>query len=461
MSREIERGEEGRSNGAGLGAGGLGAEGRLAFTGLGEGGVGAGERSAGAGLGAMGLGAEGGSAFAGLGAGERFAGAGLALPIMLLVWAGTSCAGCGSGSGGGGDTVELLEADDSGGDVLLDVATGDLAAGDSWEVDGEVDGEGEGSLHFTVMTFNVGTTDFLPHDNDEKRGEGDGYTSAHAAENAKKYSNNLAWMPAERALTELLAERKVDVVLFQELYFDPWCEEVEVDPAMEFVCNDYSAERAWQVRRLLGDEYHIACAAGHRDNCVGVRRSFGEIEGCNGDDVCMSGVVGFPPAGGCTKGERVGTVAVRVMGGPVIHVVNAHVVSGMSEEDMACRKSHFEQIFVDRGDGVPAANGRYNIVGGDMNTDPFLMADGDPSARFWNLHVGAGKEFHYVSSGDASGPPTLSSLFHIDHIISDSATGSCVVAGQSAGVAHVMETSYWDHRPVICDVELLYASSKQ
>jgi len=128
---------------------------------------------------------------------------------------------------------------------------------------------------------------------------------------------------------------------------------------------------------------------------------------------------------------------------------------------MACRKSHFEQIFVDRGDGVPAANGRYNIVGGDMNTDPFLMADGDPSARFWNLHVGAGKEFHYVSSGDASGPPTLSSLFHIDHIISDSATGSCVVAGQSAGVAHVMETSYWDHRPVICDVELLYASSKQ
>ena len=307
---------------------------------------------------------------------------------------------------------------------------------------------------FTVITFNVGTTDHLQHDKDEDEGDGDGYTSTHAARNAAHYSNNLAWRPAEDALKGFLAETRPHLVFFQELFFDPWCEDIAPEPGFDFVCDTYDPEGPKQVERLLGENYFIACAAGHPDNCVGVRKDFGILPGCPGDGLCMGGLEGLPPPSGCTKGERVGTAVIRLTDGRLIHAVNAHTVAGMTEEDMACRKAHFEQIFVDRGDGKPAAFGEVNLVAGDMNTDPFIMAGVDPSADFWNQHVGDDLGFHYISSENADGPPTIATFLHIDHVVSDLVHGECVVVGHSKDVPPVMDTTYWDHRPVLCTVEL-------
>ncbi|MCB1127659.1 MAG: hypothetical protein KDM81_14290 [Verrucomicrobiae bacterium] len=118
---------------------------------------------------------------------------------------------------------------------------------------------------FRVLTFNAGTTTGLPHD----LGPDDGY-SQHDAEIADAlYENSLSWNPAERALTRFLAETRPDIAFFQELYFDPWCETISVDPALDFVCEDYTPERPLQIERLLGGDYQVACADGQEDNCAG------------------------------------------------------------------------------------------------------------------------------------------------------------------------------------------------
>jgi hypothetical protein len=307
-------------------------------------------------------------------------------------------------------------------------------------------------LRFSALTFNVGTSTGLRHDVDTT----DGYTSAEAKIADALYENSLAWNPAEAALTAFLAAKRPDIAGFQELYYDPWCEDIDVDPALDFVCRDYSAARPLQIRRLLGPDYHIACMREQRDNCLGVRTSLGRIRGCDASagDVCFDALAGLPPPSGCSSRPRVGSLVVELAGGRGdLTVVLVHGTSGIGKDDMACRAEQMRQVFVDRGDGRPAAAGDLVLVLGDLNTDPFKLAGVDASADTWNEHVGDGKPFHYISSADPKAPPTYAGLFRIDHIVARGPlSGQCVVPGQTAGEAAVLDVTYWDHLPLLCEV---------
>ena len=131
-----------------------------------------------------------------------------------------------------------------------------------------------------------------------------------------------------------------------------------------------------------------------------------------------------------------------------------HGTSGFKPKDQECRKAQFQQIFEDKGDGTPAVSGTINIILGDINTDPFSAGEADISASYWNKYVGKGKPFRYISSSDKDGPKTYGGLVRIDHVVSDAFTGSCVVPGATPDEPDVMDVVYWDHKPVICDVEL-------
>ncbi len=299
---------------------------------------------------------------------------------------------------------------------------------------------------FVAMTFNIGTTTGLSHDEGD-----DGYTQEMSDIADAWYENSLSWNPAEDALADFLAQQTPDVVVFQEMFFDPWCQDIPVAPALDFVCQDYTADRPLQIQRLLGADYQVACALEEEDNCAGIRRSFGRIEGCD-EDVCLGGLDGMGPPGGCSNGAKVGTLDIAAEDGRGITLVNVHASSGITEEDMACRTEQLRQIFVDRGDGQPAAWGSTNLVMGDINTDPFLMADWDPSAAEWSAHVGDGLPFGYISSSDEDGEPTYSGLLRIDHVVSDTLTGTCTVPGETPGTEPVIEAVYWDHRPVVCEI---------
>ena len=299
-----------------------------------------------------------------------------------------------------------------------------------------------------VMTFNGGTTDGLPHG----RAPDDGYDGALAAIADEHYENSLSWNPAEAALTAWIAAQRIDVAVFQEIFHDPWCADIPVDPDLDFVCRGWTPERPWQIQRLFGPGYQVACAPGQPDNCLAVRTAFATLRGCPLDAPCPEGLEGAGPPSGCSRGARVGRAVLDLAAGGTWTVVNVHGTSGFGVDDAACRVDQFRQIFADRGDGQPAANGPVNLVMGDFNTDPVFFADNDPSAAELTALVDAyGFEFLSPTARDA--PATYEGIpVRIDHVIADALTGECVIAGGTAGEPPVMDAVYWDHRPVVCDV---------
>jgi hypothetical protein len=299
---------------------------------------------------------------------------------------------------------------------------------------------------FRVMTFNIGTTTGMGHDTDDN-----GYSEEMAQIADELYENSLSWNPAERDLIAWLAEHRPTIVVFQEGFYDRWCEEIEVDPELDFVCKGYTPERPLQIERLLGPDYQVACADGQEDNCAGVLRSFATMRGCPLEAPCLGGLEGMGPPDGCSRGARVGRVVLDLHDGTELTLVNVHGTSGVTDEDMECRSSQFAQIFIDRGDGEPAASGERNLVMGDLNTDPWVLETSDPSAQLWNEYVGPGKPYEYISGTPETGPPTYAGLFRIDHVVSDALTGGCVVPG-TREEPPVHDGIYWDHMPQLCDV---------
>jgi hypothetical protein len=283
-----------------------------------------------------------------------------------------------------------------------------------------------------AMTFNGGTTDGLAHDEGD-----DGYTSEHAAITDELYENSLSWNPAEQALTAFLAQTRPDVVALQEIYWDGWCAQIEVDPGLDFVCRDYDPAAPTQPQRLLGDDYQVACAPGQPDNCVGVHRDLGSIQGCS-EALCQEGLDGMAPPDGCSNGARVGRVLIDLVDGGELSLVNVHGSSGLDSETRDCRLSQFRQVFEDRGDGQPAAVGEA-IVLGDLNTDPFRMTEADPSAAYFAEQVD-GQSWWFLSDET----PSYGGLTAIDHAVSNVVKGSCK-PGQ------IWDTVYWDHLPIVCE----------
>jgi hypothetical protein len=109
-----------------------------------------------------------------------------------------------------------------------------------------------------------------------------------------------------------------------------------------------------------------------------------------------------------------------------------------------------EQIFLDFGDGAPAASGKQNLILGDFNTDPGRLAFIDKSAMRWNDFVGSGKAFHFISKVGAAAPRAYQGLADIDHVVSDVFHGTCEYPGADKGSQPVFDGTYFDHVPVVC-----------
>ena len=103
-------------------------------------------------------------------------------------------------------------------------------------------------------------------------------------------------------------------------------------------------------------------------------------------------------------------------------------------------------------DGEPAANGRVNLVMGDLNVDPIRLAGSDPSAARFTDFVGEGRPFHFISDAGRRATPTYASIVNIDHVASDTLDGSCWAAGITEGHPPVTDAVYFDHRPIVCSV---------
>ena len=160
----------------------------------------------------------------------------------------------------------------------------------------------------------------------------------------------------------------------------------------------------------------------------------------------------------CGGGARVARGVIDLVSGGQLTFVNYHGSSGITGDDMDCRVQQTNQVFVDIGDGSgPAIADSHNVVAGDLNTDPGRLTGFDSSAAHWldyvNLPDETDHDFTFVSAIGNNATPTYSNLFNIDHVMSDLGTGSCWAAGID-GNDPVIDAKYWDHVPVVCDVEM-------
>jgi endonuclease/exonuclease/phosphatase family metal-dependent hydrolase len=309
------------------------------------------------------------------------------------------------------------------------------------------DAEPEPELRFVAMTFNTGTSEALPHDSPPA----DGYTSDDALTSDTWYGDGLAWQPAVDATQQFFARVSPDVVGFQEIFYSGECADIPVDARDGFVCETWSAGDATVAQVILGEGYQVACHLGKSDKCAAVKRSFGTFRGCD-SGLCLDGLDGGE-IDGCGSGSRVGRGVIDLVEGGSITFVNVHGSSGLTADDMDCRVRQFELVFVDLGDGEPAANGAVNVVVGDLNTDPGRLGGDDPSAARFTDFVGDGHGFHFISDVGEDAPPSYQDLLNIDHVASDAYDGSCWVAGLTDGQAAVIDAVYFDHKPVVCDLE--------
>ncbi len=295
---------------------------------------------------------------------------------------------------------------------------------------------------FLVVTFNTGIS-MAPD------GSPGSMTPAQAEEADKLYGNGLAWLPAVDAARIFLAAFDPDVVVFQEIFPSESCVDIPVEARPGFVCETWQPGEPIVAQAVLGPGWQVACNWLKHDKCAGVNRRFGTFRGCDGD-LCLDGLAGSTIEG-CGKGARVGRGVIDLVGGGALNLVNVHGSSGIAAGDQDCRGKQFRQIFVDLGDGAPAANGVRNLVLGDFNTDPARLAEGDPSAAYLASQVGPGTRFHFLTDADPDGLPTYGGFVTIDHVIADFLDGTCWTAGVTEG-APAAPGPWFDHHPTACTV---------
>ncbi|MBN2498907.1 MAG: hypothetical protein JXR96_30230 [Deltaproteobacteria bacterium] len=302
-------------------------------------------------------------------------------------------------------------------------------------------------LSFTALTFNTGTSENMGHD----EGPDDGYSSAHAAISDQYYGDGLAWMPAVEATGAFLAKLQPDLVAFQEIFYAGDCALIPAEARTDFFCQQWTEGQPTVAQAVLGAGYQVMCMPGNADKCAAVKRSFGSFRGC-GSDFCLEGLQGSRIEG-CGHGARVGRAEVDLASGGTLTLVAVHGSSGFDTDDQLCRVAQFEQVFVDLGDGRPAACGERNLVMGDLNTDPGRMAGSDPSATRFADFAGQGKAFAFLTDVGPDAAPSYMDLLNIDHVVSDFATGSCWIAGLSEGHPAVIDAKYFDHKAVVCSAD--------
>ena len=299
---------------------------------------------------------------------------------------------------------------------------------------------------FVVVTFNSGTSEGLASADLE-----DAYTPDLAAWSDQWYGDGLAWSPAVEATRRFFEELDPDVVVFQEIFHPGACPDIPAEAIPEFYCQGWSDGDLTVAQHVLGEDWQVMCHPGKPDKCAAVHRRFGAFRGCDAA-LCLEGLYGTRVED-CGKGARVGRGLIDLEGGGTLTLVNVHGSSGFAGDEPRCRTEQVEQVFIDAGDGEPAANGAVNLIMGDLNTDPGRLASGDPSAARWNDFVGPGRDFHFITDIGADVTPTYA-VVNIDHVISDQLEGACWAAGVDEGHAGVIEDRYFDHAPIVCTIEL-------
>jgi endonuclease/exonuclease/phosphatase family metal-dependent hydrolase len=283
---------------------------------------------------------------------------------------------------------------------------------------------------FSVLTANVGNLNF----------------------GCRNVLNKLCYKDVEERIASNIKILSPDIVALQEV-LAPWqCKDNEIDKKKS--CFD--AQNVPQVRRLLGDNYTIACNTRNQFECIAVKSSIGEIIGCNPGDVCNTARTA-PEVPACDNGFTVSAATVRLNNGFTFDIINFHPQS----TDDECRAKMISLAFEGSNTSKPLIEQENVLLIGDFNLDPWR--DQDKSTEAWNIFFArgwAGKKFIYHSGLIERDPPYYTSfLFYrkrtVDFVVSNFAQGICSVLGESPNTSRLDGGKGTDHRALFGILEIM------
>jgi len=269
------------------------------------------------------------------------------------------------------------------------------------------------------------------------------------------YSWGLCYQDVEQRLAESFRKLQPDIIALQEVTHPSQCEGWEEKNPSKVCYNFQMREPAYQVRRLLGDEYTIACEPRNHRDCVGVHTKAGFIQGCPLGGYCEDVGSSDAPLSQCDAGFTVFAVTIVVHGQP-IRVINGHPPNRNVD---TCRTHAIRQIFESYKGHPPLASGERNLIMGDLNMDPFRFSD--TTTELWEQYVGlpgSSLPFSHHSGPAERWPPYDTIVVGpyrrvLDFVASDFAVGTCQVLGVSPGTQRIDGGKGTDHRAVYCTLE--------
>jgi endonuclease/exonuclease/phosphatase family metal-dependent hydrolase len=272
---------------------------------------------------------------------------------------------------------------------------------------------------FTVLTANVGNLDLR----------------------CKKENYKLCYKDVESRISNNISVLKPDIVTLQEVLPNWQCQSFQTSNKKK-VCSDENLFP--QIRRLLGEDYTIVCEAKYQYECIGVRKTIGNIIGCEPGSICYSART-IPYLEGCDNAFTVSAITVRLHDGFTFDVVNLHPQSTNAN----CRSRMISALF-----DTKVIQEENVLLMGDFNLDPWR--DKDESVQSWQKFFVGGwrnKSFKYHSGIVERDPPYLTSfLFYKkrtpDFVGSNFAKGVLSVLGMTPGTARLDGGKGTDHRAI-------------
>lgn len=264
---------------------------------------------------------------------------------------------------------------------------------------------------FSVLVANVGNIDFLRCDSAV-------YKLCDADQEAR--------------IAARIKQLEPDVALLVEVMNPKQCEALAATAPDWHVCHP-DRPQGDQARRLLGDDYTIACEPRAGYECVGIRKAFGALTSCAAGGLCRPGLRTAGPFDGCDPGFTIAAATARIDERQVDLVV-AHPPSATSPEAIACRRAYLPAALAAQGEDGSLRRGAAAIIGGDLNLDPW-RAPTDADGAYFRERVGleAGAAALRAHSGPVErDPPYWTALLlrrTLDHVASEGLVGRCITLG--------------------------------
>lgn len=267
------------------------------------------------------------------------------------------------------------------------------------------------------------------------------------------YNWGLCFKEVEQNIATNIHKLKPDIIAFQELTTPANCLSWQEENPNKVCYQLQEQSSILQVRRILGEDYTIACEPRHQHDCIGVRKELGFIQGCPLGGYCDDLGLYDQQPDKCNDMFTVSAFDINVHGYP-IRVINAHP----SPRQKTCRINALTQIFEGTAEREPFANGERNLIMGDFNMDPFRSSDA--SVKIWEKYVGlpgSALPFHYHSGPAEHWPPYDTFVYGpirrvLDFVTSDFAQGTCQVLGMSPDTERIDGGKGMDHKAFYCSL---------